>query len=123
MCPRCESSALTYADVYNELYTQPDKETWASKKLKNAQSACMGHRAKLLRHLTTALATQRCMSSCVGTVFHRELSREVENERKVVKTRMKRLARSMLRHSYRPSGRNFYRSMREFYRREDETRA
>ena len=113
MCHCCNNGRLTYAQMYNDLYVAPDKADWIRSCVRKSKNNCLSRRLQVLRHITTALRTQGCLASVQKNLYD-EILNESVNEHKVYLTRIRRLSRFMLKHSYRPHGRNFYRGMRNF---------
>eukprot|EP00966_Prymnesium_polylepis_P287245 6634752-Prymnesium_polylepis.1 len=114
MCGECERGPLTYATIYNELYATNDREKSIRNMLRAINGKCLLRRERVLRHLAVALGQGICEKFRDGPVS-RLIAKERQKEERVRHMRILRLQRQLLRYSYRPSGRNFYRSMLEWY--------
>ena len=95
------NSYLSYADVYNELYASNSREECVKRLIKRCRSLCLSHRMRMIKHIHTALSTQTPFEKLDATETHEQCI--VTHKMFVVRTR--RLARRMLSHTYRPSGR------------------
>ena len=105
---------LTYATIYNELYATNDREKAIHKMLGAINGKCLLRRERVLRHLAVALGQDICEKFRNGPLS-RFIIKERQKEARVRHMRILRLQRQLLRYSYRPSGRNSYRSMLEWY--------
>lgn len=91
----------TYADVYNELYASRERNACVRKLLAMSVRMCLPHRIRMVKHIRTAL----CSQSAFAALDASETMAQSALTHKMCVHRTRRLARSMLRHTYRPSGR------------------
>ena len=65
-----------------------------------------------MKHIRTATGTQRIFEN-MHTDEVKRLNKFLVQEDKILRLRLKRLSRSMLKHSYRPNGRLFHCTLRK----------
>ena len=111
MCNDCQT-LTRYADIYNEAFAARDRTEWLDSKLRSLDNTCLIQRAKLLKHISTALATQRIFGK-IKTSHEPQVSRSIHCLRKMKLMRTRRLARRMLSHTYRPGGYMFGRLLEQ----------
>lgn len=114
MCKMCQK-LVRYADVYNDAFASPDKGVWITRMLGEIEKACLFMQVRYMHYVCTAVRTQGIFEGfkTKNEIYMRTLNQAIERVNKVKQFRTRRLARRMLRHTYRPGGNMFRRLVKE----------
>lgn len=111
MCKFC-TKRLTYAQIYDEAFRCVDKEKWLIRTLNISRSFCLRHKKYALKHIVTAVNTQRIFEK-VSPESKQQLYTESVLTSKQLKLPLKKIQHKVLNHLYRPKGYMFKKSLGE----------
>ena len=111
MCQLCDTH-LTYGQLYDIVYNE--KRTRRDDCVRNLLSfhrrGCLRLQHRMVRNLNRMIKTQAVMTHLDSRLV-KHIANESASVRAVVTMRTRRLSRFMLRHTYRPNGRMFFKGM------------
>lgn len=111
MCGQCDTH-LTYAQLYNIVYAKGkhQRDACVENMLNIYEHSCLRLQKRMARNLQRMMATQQ-ITKHANPAMTRRITAENTRVQRIVTMRTRRLARFMLRHTYRPNGRMFFRMM------------
>jgi|MDTE01.2.fsa_nt_gb hypothetical protein len=112
MCRLCADGYLSYAAVYNSAVAAPSKRDWIRTTLRQSSKLCYVRRDALARHLKVMVSTQTRFQNIDWGTEQAVLSFYTSTQR-TKQGRTRRLLYRMLRHTYRPEGRMFFKTLKK----------
>ncbi len=123
MCKLCETP-LRYGTLYDSAFISKNKNEWLRQFSYDMSKGCLAYQCRAAKYIDVAMNTQAIFSR-VDVGIARRIQTKATRTLTVKQMRMRRLARRMLSHAYRPGGRMYHSTLQTLCRessvqREDE---